>query len=298
MKKFNKFKKKIYLFLCIFFLIGIFLVETFSDMWICLVLTTLFFILYKKKQPVKKFYRKEMTASFKVLKEQRSNLIKELSSLNEEIEKANKQISIANATQKEIEGIKLKAQKFEKTKIVINSELENLEQQKNTLIDDINFLKQEKALLINDIEQNSINKISHSKNSDIYFSIDYVDTIQDGLKFEQYFAELLDKLGYYDIRITSSSSDFGVDVIAYNDDICYGFQCKLYSNEVGNSAIQEAYAGIKHYNCNIGIVVTNNFFTEQAHKQAKDTNIILWDRTILSNKLKQANNRTFTINGV
>ncbi len=52
----------------------------------------------------------------------------------------------------------------------------------------------------------------------------------------------------------------------------------------GNEAIQEAYAGKTHYNCNVVIVVTNNYFTNQAEQQALDTQVILWDRDILKKK--------------
>ena len=97
-------------------------------------------------------------------------------------------------------------------------------------------------------------------------------------------------LGYHNIEVTSSSGDFGIDVLAKdNNDILYGFQCKLYSNTVGNDAIQQAYSGKKHYNCDIAIVVTNNTFTEQAIQQARETQVILWDRKVLINKLKIIN---------
>lgn len=51
----------------------------------------------------------------------------------------------------------------------------------------------------------------------------------------------------------------------------------------------EYYSGKKHYNCDIAIVVTNNTFTEQAIQQARETQVILWDRKVLINKLKIIN---------
>ena len=39
---------------------------------------------------------------------------------------------------------------------------------------------------------------------------------------------------------------------------------------------------MKKYNCEKGIVITNNFFTSQAIKESKICDIELWDRNKLS----------------
>ena len=39
----------------------------------------------------------------------------------------------------------------------------------------------------------------------------------------------------------------------------------------------------------------NKFFTENARQQAKETRVLLWDRTTLSNKLKEAKKMDFTV---
>ena len=250
-----------------------------------------------KKDKVKKYISNKIYFSkYTNLINTRVNLVKKIHDLNQEIDKANQQILIANNHQKEIQQITEQAKLHKKLKISLDSEISELNNIKINLTNEINDLKHQKALLIDEIEQINSNKPTYSVDNDIYFSIEYVDKIKDGIKFEKYFSELLEKLGYYNISITSATGDFGIDVIAYNDDICYGFQCKLYSNNVSNSAVQEAYSGMKHYNCNIAIVVTNNFFTEQAKKQAKETNIILWDRNVLTTKLQEANKIDFTIN--
>lgn len=186
----------------------------------------------------------------------------------------------------------LNIKKLEKKELILNSDIEQLENKKSNLEKDINNLKEQKAILIDDIDNISLNKKVISSPSDL--TIDYIDSLNDGLAFETYFSELLDRLGFYDINVTNGSGDFGIDVLAYNDDILYGFQCKLYSSPVGNKSVQEAYAGKNHYNCNVAVVVTNNSFTEQARKQSKETNVILWDRTTLINKLEEANKMDFT----
>lgn len=182
------------------------------------------------------------------------------------------------------------------SKLLLEAYISELEDKKISVTNDINELKTEKALLINEIEQLENNKDNGLKNTDT-LSIEYIDSLSSGLEFEKTFAYMLEKLDYSDIKITSGSGDFGIDVLAKYDDILYGFQCKLYSNSVGNKSIQEAYSGKNHYNCNVAVVVTNNFFTKQAIEQAKETQVILWDRDTLSRKIKEINKCTFLING-
>ena len=185
---------------------------------------------------------------------------------------------------------------IEKKILLLKSEVESLETTKIKLEKDLEKLRESKAVLLDeldnlDTQKNLVNTATNTSE----FSIEYVDSLESGFAFENYFAKLLEKLGFYNVRITDGSSDFGIDVLAYNDDILYGFQCKLYSNTVGNKSIQEAYSGKTHYNCNVAVVVTNNFFTSQAREQAKETNVLLWDRNILINKLDIASRITFTI---
>ncbi|MDG5789610.1 restriction endonuclease [Evansella sp. AB-P1] len=66
-----------------------------------------------------------------------------------------------------------------------------------------------------------------------------------------------------------------------------GIQVKCYSSKVGNKAIQEVIAGMKYYKLDKGIVVTNNYFTESAITLAQSSDIILWDRNILKEKINE-----------
>ena len=83
------------------------------------------------------------------------------------------------------------------------------------------------------------------------------------------------------------SGDFGVDIIIENEFVKIGVQAKRYTNTVGNSAIQEIVAGMKHYNLDKGMVVTNNYFSRSAIELAKDNNVILWDRNTLIEKISK-----------
>lgn len=102
-----------------------------------------------------------------------------------------------------------------------------------------------------------------------------------GLEFEEFCAEILEKNGYEDVIVTKGSGDQGVDIVAYRDGVKYGFQCKCYSSDIGNKAVQEIYAGKAYYQCHVGIVLTNRQFTPAAIDLAKKNGIVLWDRSKL-----------------
>ena len=99
-----------------------------------------------------------------------------------------------------------------------------------------------------------------------------------GYEFEEFCHALLLKNGYDSVEITPSSRDQGIDLIAYKDDVKYGIQCKCYSDDVGNKAVQEAIAGKTFYKCHIGVVLTNRYFTRSARELAESSGILLWDR--------------------
>lgn len=105
-----------------------------------------------------------------------------------------------------------------------------------------------------------------------------LDEIHDGFEFESYIASLLKKNDFENVEVTKKSGDYGIDVLAKKDKIKYAIQCKLYSQPVGNKAIQEASAGKKYYNCHIAIVATNNGFTRNAIELADKIGVVLWDR--------------------
>ena len=108
----------------------------------------------------------------------------------------------------------------------------------------------------------------------------------NGYQFENFVALLFSHFGYRTI-ITPSSGDQGIDVIAEKEGEKVGIQAKCYSNVVSNGAIQEVSAGVVHYKCSKGIVVTNNNFTKSAIALADSNQIILWNRQKLSEIINQ-----------
>jgi hypothetical protein len=104
-----------------------------------------------------------------------------------------------------------------------------------------------------------------------------IDTLS-GKQFEQYCAEMLKLNGYNDVKLTNNSADHGVDITARKHWKKYSFQCKRYSRNVGNKAVQEAYSGKALYRTDIAVVITSSHFTKQAISDAAKLGVQLWDR--------------------
>jgi HJR/Mrr/RecB family endonuclease len=110
--------------------------------------------------------------------------------------------------------------------------------------------------------------------------------LMSGDEFENFVAKIFSKLGYL-TKVTQHSRDFGVDVISEKDGIKIAIQAKCYTNPVSISAIQEVTAGMTHYNCQRGVIVTNRTFTKAAIELASSNSIQLWDRKKLEEKISE-----------
>ena len=115
--------------------------------------------------------------------------------------------------------------------------------------------------------------------------IGYLDTL-DGYNFEKICACILKCNDFYNVDITSGSKDRGVDIIAEKNGMKYAIQCKRYSSNVGNHAIQEVFSGKSIYNADVAVVLTNNYFTEQAEQDARILCVELWNRSKLLNLIE------------
>ena len=104
----------------------------------------------------------------------------------------------------------------------------------------------------------------------------------EGHQFEYFCADVLRKNGFEKVEVTQGSGDQGIDIIAFKDGIKYGIQCKCYSADIGNKAVQEAFSGKTFYNCHVGVVLTNRYFTASAKELAEKNGILLWDRNKLN----------------
>lgn len=104
-----------------------------------------------------------------------------------------------------------------------------------------------------------------------------------GLEFEQFCCKWLSLEGYRFIQKTSSTSDYGIDILTVKDKQKIGVQCKRYSGKVGVGAIQEVTAGLSYYELEQGIVITNSEFTPNARDLAEANNITLINGNDLNN---------------
>lgn len=110
-----------------------------------------------------------------------------------------------------------------------------------------------------------------------------------GYDFEQWCAKLLRRLSFSSVEVTKSSGDQGVDVLAEKGGVRYAIQCKCYSSDIGNHSVQEVHAGKSMYNCHVGVVMTNRYFTPAAKELARITGTLLWDRDALLEMLESLN---------
>jgi restriction system protein len=109
----------------------------------------------------------------------------------------------------------------------------------------------------------------------------------EGHDFEYYCADLLKKSGFSEASVTKGSGDFGADIIAEKDGVSYAIQCKCYDKPIGVKAVQEAYAGKDYYDCMVGVVMTNQYFTAPAVELARKLKIMLWDRGYVESMEKE-----------
>jgi restriction system protein len=101
-----------------------------------------------------------------------------------------------------------------------------------------------------------------------------------GKTFEKYLEVLFEKLGYR-VERTRYVGDYGADLVTSKDGIKTVIQAKRYKSKAGVKAIQEAVAAKGYYDCSKAMVVTNNFFTQQAIELARRNQVELWDRNKL-----------------
>lgn len=111
-----------------------------------------------------------------------------------------------------------------------------------------------------------------------------------GQQFESFCSFVLISNGFKHVEITKGSGDHGIDILADKDEISYAIQCKCYSSNVGNDAVQQALAGKKFYKRDIAVVLTNQYFTPQAKEEASVFGVKLWDRTKLNEFVQNINN--------
>lgn len=120
-------------------------------------------------------------------------------------------------------------------------------------------------------------------------SIHKIDCMS-GIQFEECLKAHFEKMGYK-VRLTPKSGDYGVDLVCCKGKDKFVVQAKRYQGKIGISAVQQVIGGMRYYDSEKGMVVTNSYFTKNAVELAKRSNVILWDRNTLQKKIAVSKRR-------
>ncbi|MGP0576834.1 restriction endonuclease [Paenibacillus peoriae] len=111
-----------------------------------------------------------------------------------------------------------------------------------------------------------------------------IDRMEDGSEFELYLQRLLSALGYKDIYKTTSSRDFGADLVFTDrEGVRVVIQAKRYGvqHPVGLGAVQEIYTSMRYYAADKSVVITSGRYTESCKILAAVNGVKLLDRNDL-----------------
>lgn len=110
--------------------------------------------------------------------------------------------------------------------------------------------------------------------------VDIVDVYGDtsrcktGEAYEDYVGKTFENAGWKIIR-TPVTGDQGADLVCTRNDLKLVVQCKFYSGNVGNAAVQEVHAAKGFYDVKHAAVISNAGFTRSAIELAGKLGILL-----------------------
>lgn len=122
-----------------------------------------------------------------------------------------------------------------------------------------------------------------------YVGAQSIDAMDD-YKFEAFVAALYKKMGF-NVMLTPSSGDKGIDVLAMNGDECYAIQVKHSKNNVGVEGVYEANTGCHFYAKKLSadfkpVLLTNSSaFTTSTLEVADSVDMMLINRKALLDML-------------
>ncbi len=107
-------------------------------------------------------------------------------------------------------------------------------------------------------------------------------------EFEMFVGDLFRKMGY-DVELTPSTGDYGVDVVAKKDGNTVAIQVKKYEqgNLIGTQVVQQTLGAMWRVKADQSIIVTTSGFTVYAKEQAKEAPIELWDKKALHEMVRK-----------
>ncbi len=100
-----------------------------------------------------------------------------------------------------------------------------------------------------------------------------LSTKAKGIAFEFHCASELALQGFKNIDTTPVSGDHGADIICYRNGYKYVVQCKCYTGNVSNKAVQEIYTARGYYEADVAMIMTNSRLTKQAKEEAEQLDI-------------------------
>ena len=113
-----------------------------------------------------------------------------------------------------------------------------------------------------------------------YDVVDYMLDNIDGYQFEVLCKQLLDKLDFAGVEITSRSNDKGIDGFGYlkiNQIVSFKvvFQCKRHRGSVGSPDIDKLVGAARRASADRTLFITTSSFTPPAKENAKEQNVDL-----------------------
>lgn len=111
-----------------------------------------------------------------------------------------------------------------------------------------------------------------------------IDTMS-GADFESFLAQYFRKQGYR-VEVTKASGDFGADLILRKGRKRIVVQAKRWTGTVGVSSVQEVVAARHYYRATEAMLITNSTLTRNAEKLAHGTDVKVWARACLLEKLQ------------
>jgi restriction system protein len=137
---------------------------------------------------------------------------------------------------------------------------------------------------------NRMRKLLESRGDNIEVLINSGYSLISPFEFEDLVATLFNRMGY-ETEVTSKTGDYGIDIIAKDENDVIAIQTKKYAtgNNVGNRDVQRLLGAmqLRHVKANKAILITTSDFTLQAVEQAKETPIELWDGAYISSLLRK-----------
>lgn len=119
--------------------------------------------------------------------------------------------------------------------------------------------------------------------------INIVDKMK-GEEFEEFLLAHFNNLGYKG-DTTAKTKDYGADLILTKDNEKIVVQAKRWIKKVGIEAVQQIIGAKAYYKASKCIVISNNYFTQNAVNLAKSSNVELWDRKKLLDIMSKANGK-------